>query len=373
VFPGRAEAKAQGEGPLAQGALAFGGLHATGADAEERAGDLDGDDEAGVEEGLELGVAGLAADEAELGRALAAEGDGVVSEAEGDLAAELFHGGACGVEDGLSDGVAARGGGVGGLAGLDEAAAEGLGLVDGDAERAADGGVEVEAADVDGLDEADVVPAADDDLAAACADVDEDVDVVLVLLAADEAFDGSVEGAGLDVEGLEGGTGAVEVLDDGVDVVVAGGHDDDLLAELGALADLAGGEVVDAGVGDVEGEDVAGLELDDGGDLGGGDGGEAEVLGGDEVAGEGGDDAASAERVGAEHLSDEVGGAGEAAGGVGLGLGGQGHACGGGDLEGRADGLDLEHPDAVVADVDADGQDLCSCEPDHASPLCVSR
>jgi hypothetical protein len=218
--------------------------------------------------------------------------------------------------------------------------------------------VKVEAADLDGLDEGDFAAAADNDLAAADADVDDHVDVVLVLLAADEALEAAVEGAGLDVEGLDDAAGLVQLLDELVDLVAACGEEDDFLSELVALADFAGGEEVDGGVVRVEGINVAGLELDDGGELGGGHGGEAEVLGVDDLARECGHDAAPAERVLAEHLADQGGGGLEAEGGLGADFCGEGTLGGGGDGQRVADDFELEHLDAVMPDVDSDRENL---------------
>src|SRR5438874_1343862 len=167
--------------------------------------------------------------------------------------------------------------------------------------------MEVEAADVDGLDKTDVAPPADDDLASPGADVHQHVDVVFIFLAADETFEAAINGAGFDIEGLDDGAGAVEVLDQGIDVVVLGGHQDDFLANLGSLPDFAGGKKVNPGLVGIEGENVAGLEADDRGQFRRGHLREAQVFHVYDLARQRRDDLAAAKGVLAEHLADQLG------------------------------------------------------------------
>ena len=243
-----------------------------------------------------------------------------------------------------------------------DSAAQGAGLLDGDAQFSADGLVELSATDFDRLIKADVAAFADENLGAVHAAVDEDVNFLFVVAAADESGDAAVEGARLDIEGIDNRARGMQLLKKAVDVGVFSAQGDDFLADFGAVANFAGGDEVDAALVLIEGEDVAGLELDDGGHFGGGHHGKAQVLDLDDLAREGGDDGAAAKIVVGEQLADHLDGLGAdqlavAGGGCVTAMDENfpGHAMDPGDIVAH---LKLHELDAVVADVEPDGLNL---------------
>src|SRR5580700_5833384 len=82
--------EAQGNAPFAHRAAPVSGTHGGGVDAAERPGGFDGERENIAERAGNLRVGCFAAGEAHPRRSLAAEGDGVIAEAERNLAAEFL-------------------------------------------------------------------------------------------------------------------------------------------------------------------------------------------------------------------------------------------------------------------------------------------
>jgi hypothetical protein len=167
-------------------------------------------------------------------------------------------------------------------------------------------------ADVDALDEADLAPAPDDDLAATAADVDQDVYVLLVFASPDEAFLRAVERARLDVERLDNRAGAMQLLEQAVDVIVRRRQHDYFLPHVDPLPHLAGGQDLNVRFVGVERKDVLRFELHRRRQLVLRDQRHAQVLDVQHLARQRDDDAAADETPVAEHLPHQVGDGGVA-------------------------------------------------------------
>jgi hypothetical protein len=131
VAVGKSQTQAHRQGPLRHCSAAIAGAHSAAIDAVERASGFHGYGQTGFEDRMELRIGCLAADEPDSTGAVAAECDGIISQAHGQLFAQLFGDGASGIKDGLANRVAAFG--LASLAAFQQALAEGFGFFEGDA------------------------------------------------------------------------------------------------------------------------------------------------------------------------------------------------------------------------------------------------
>lgn len=133
---------------------------------------------------------------------------------------------------------------------------------------------------------------------------------------------------------------------------------DDFLADVDALPDLAGGHQLDARLVRVERENIAGFELHRRRQLVLWNQRHAEILDVQHLARQRGDDPLAGESAVTEHLANQVGD--ERQSQLRLFAGGErnGLSRGGDHRQRLTHHLDLQHLDAVAADVEPDGLNL---------------
>ena len=206
------------------------------------------------------------------------------------------------------------------------------------------------------------------------ADVHDDMDLLFVLAPADEAIDGAIQGAWLDVQRIQDQTSAVQLFNEAIHIAVLGREDNDFLPNVGPLPDFAGDEKIDVCLLRIEREGLARFEVNDGCQFPRRHRGQAEVFDVDDMPRQRHDSRMSREVTPSQKLLNRLSGLGrDQLRGVGR------RAVGTGRLQHSprrgmhdqflAAHLQLQHFHAVMADVHADGLHLRSIQSKHIQSL----